>query len=73
MVRALGSAVTAGSKAQSLSATAKLDTYLKVGEQMARKTVILAALIALGLGSAFLVSTISSVSVLAETTNGGAP
>jgi hypothetical protein len=42
------------------------------GEQnMAKKTLILAALIALGLGSAFVISTVSSVSVLAETSNGG--
>ncbi len=40
---------------------------------MARKTLILAALIALGLGTAFVVSTVSSVSVLAETSNGGSP
>jgi hypothetical protein len=38
---------------------------------MAKKTLILAALIALGLGSAFVISTVSSVSVLAETSNGG--
>jgi hypothetical protein len=36
---------------------------------MARKTLILVALIALGLGGAFAVSTASSVSVLAATTN----
>jgi hypothetical protein len=38
---------------------------------MATKTLILAVLIALGLGSAFAISTISSVSALADTTNGG--
>jgi hypothetical protein len=36
---------------------------------MARKTLVLAVLIALGLGGAFAVSTVSSVSVQAATTN----
>jgi len=36
---------------------------------MARKSLILAVLIALGLGGAFAVSTVSAVSVMADTAN----
>jgi hypothetical protein len=48
-----------------------LPTSILGGQNMAKKTLILAVLIALGLGSGFVISTISSVSALAETTNGG--
>jgi hypothetical protein len=43
--------------------------FLRGGEHMASRTLFLAALIALGLGGAFAVSTVSSVSVQAATTN----
>jgi hypothetical protein len=62
-----------GFKARSTSSDQWKDAGSKRGKHMARKTLILAALIALGLGSAFVISTVSSVSVLAETTNGGSP
>jgi hypothetical protein len=43
-------------------------SFLMGGEHMARKTLILAALIALGLGGAFVVSTVSAVTVQASST-----
>jgi hypothetical protein len=52
-----------------LAGLGSTQVFLEGGDHMARKTLILVALIALGLGGAFAVSTASSVSVLAATTN----